>query len=135
MLILILLNNIKNLLHLLLAGAGRSEKTTTFTLRIDIFANNAILFLSLFDYFQSQDPFSPGKQELFSPPPLERFEPPQPQQPQQAQPASNGGNVVPQPQPAPTRNGLQNGFNGFVSSKVRDDQSLPSLSGLSTIDI
>ena len=76
---------------------------------------------------KSQDPFSPGKQELFSPPPLERFEPPQPQQPQQAQPATNGGNVVPQPQPAPTRNGLQNGFNGFVSSKVRDDGSLPAV--------
>jgi len=78
-----------------------------------------------------QDPFSPGKQELFSPPPLERFEPPQPQpqpqQPQEAQPATNGGNVGPQPQPAPTRNGLQNGFNGFVSSKVRDDGSLPAV--------
>ena len=75
---------------------------------------------------KSQDPFSPSKQELFSPPPLERFEPPQPQQPQQAQPATNGGNVVPQPQPAPTRNGLQNGFNGFVSSKVRYYISLHS---------
>merc|ERR1719410_803613 len=82
-----------------------------------------------------QDPFSPGKQELFSPPPLERFEPPQPQQPQQAQPASNGGNVVPQPQPAPTRNGLQNGFNGFVSSKNVEVEQIHEFSQRQTTEI
>ena len=62
--------------------------------------------------FPLQDPFSPSKQEMFSPPPLERFEPPQPAQP--ALPATNGDNLG----LAPTRNGLQNGFNEFVSSKV-----------------
>merc|ERR1719242_361946 len=82
-----------------------------------------------------QDPFSPSKQELFSPPPLERFEPPQPQQPQQAQPATNGGNVVPQPQPAPTRNGLQNGFNGFVSSKNVEVEQIHEFSQRQTTEI
>ena len=101
---------------------------------MDILENYKIFSIQ-FNFVKSQDPFSPSKQELFSPPPLERFEPPQPQQPQQAQPASNGGNVVPQPQPAPTRNGLENGFNGFVSSKVRDDDDQQSWPSLSTIDI
>merc|ERR1719411_1621388 len=84
-----------------------------------------------------QDPFSPSKQELFSPPPLERFEPPQPQpqQPQEAQPASNGGNVVPQPQPAPSRNGLQNGFNGFVSSKNGEVQQTQEFSQFQSTEI
>merc|ERR550532_548069 len=86
-----------------------------------------------------QDPFSPGKQELFSPPPLERFEPPQPQpqpqQPQEAQPATNGGNVGPQPQPAPTRNGLQNGFNGFVSSKNVEVEQIHEFSQRQTTEI
>merc|ERR1719278_975991 len=86
-----------------------------------------------------QDPFSPGKQELFSPPPLERFEPPQPQpqpqQPQEAQPATNGGNVGPQPQPAPTRNGLQNGFNGFVSSKNVEVEQIHEFSQSQTTQI
>merc|ERR1719411_2483153 len=84
-----------------------------------------------------QDPFSPSKQELFSPPPLERFEPPQPQpqQPQEAQPATNGGNVVPQPQPAPTRNGLQSGFNGFVSSKNVEVEQIHEFSQRQTTEI
>merc|ERR1719411_1200216 len=84
-----------------------------------------------------QDPFSPSKQELFSPPPLERFEPPQPQpqQPQEAQPATNGGNVVPQPQPAPTRNGLQSGFNGFVSSKNGEVQQTQEFSQFQSTEI
>ena len=125
MLILILLNNTKKIYCTSLVAVPCCPEKLSF----DIF----YIFKNIFFLFQ--DPFSPGKQELFSPPPLERFEPPQPQQPQQAQPASNGGNVVPQPQPAPTRNGLQNGFNGFVSSKVGDDEYLQSWSGLSTIDI
>ena len=62
---------------------------------------------------------------MFSPPPLERFEPPQQQQevaPEQVQPEptpmSNGHG---QPSAAPTRNaqnGFQNGFTEFVSSST-----------------
>ena len=70
-----------------------------------------------------QDPFSPAKQtqDVFSPPPLERFEPPA--QPQPAvQPQANGA-LHAEPAPAPVRNGLssnglQNGFTEFVSTKV-----------------
>ena len=75
-----------------------------------------------------QDPFSPAKQpqDVFSPPPLERFEPPAQPQPT-AQPQPNGAlhaEPAPAPAPAPVRNGLssnglQNGFTEFVSTKVR----------------
>ena len=74
-----------------------------------------------------QDPFSPAKQtqDVFSPPPLERFEPPaQPQPTVQPQPQANGAlHAEPAPAPAPVRNGLssnglQNGFTEFVSTKV-----------------
>ena len=74
-----------------------------------------------------QDPFSPAKQtqDVFSPPPLERFEPPaQPQPTVQptVQPQANGA-LHAEPAPAPVRNGLssnglQNGFTEFVSTKV-----------------
>ena len=71
-----------------------------------------------------QDPFSPAKQpqDVFSPPPLERFEPPAQPQPT-AQPQPNGA-LHAEPAPAPVRNGLssnglQNGFTEFVSTKVR----------------
>jgi len=85
-----------------------------------------------------QDPFSPPKNDVFSPPPLERFEPPQQQQQQQLQqqpqqlpelPLSNGSS---HPQPVPTRNGvngLQNGFNEFVStSKNMEMQQIEEFS-------
>ena len=72
-----------------------------------------------------QDPFSPAKQtqDVFSPPPLERFEPPAQPQPQPTvQPQANGA-LHAEPAPAPVRNGLssnglQNGFTEFVSTKV-----------------
>ena len=68
----------------------------------------------------TQDPFSPAKQDLFSPPPLEQvFEQPQPQ-PQPQLPMSNGAShAEPLAMAPPARNGLQNGFNEFVSTKVR----------------
>merc|ERR1719481_1560565 len=82
-----------------------------------------------------QDPFSPPKNDVFSPPPLERFEPPQQQQLQQQPqqlpelPLSNGSS---HPQPVPTRNGvngLQNGFNEFVStSKNMEMQQIEEFS-------
>merc|ERR1719481_1428365 len=82
--------------------------------------------------------FTPTKNDVFSPPPLERFEPPQQQQQQQLQqqpqqlpelPLSNGSS---HPQPVPTRNGvngLQNGFNEFVStSKNMEMQQIEEFS-------
>ena len=69
-----------------------------------------------------QDPFSPAKQDLFSPPPLEQvWEQPQPQpQPEPQLPLSNGAShSEPLAMAPPSRNGLQNGFNEFVSTKVR----------------
>ena len=87
---------------------------------------NLLIKLTLIYFLK--DPFSPAKQDMFSPPPLERYEPPQQQQqqaevaPQQVQPEpaplSNGHG---QPGAAPTRNaqnGFQNGFTEFVSSST-----------------
>ncbi len=76
--------------------------------------SNSLLMTQSF----TQDPFSPAKQDLFSPPPLEQvFEQPQPE-PQL--PMSNGAShAEPLAMAPPSRNGLQNGFNEFVSTKVR----------------
>ena len=72
-----------------------------------------------------QESLPPAKQDIFSPPPLERFEPPQKAQeevplfqpqPEPQQPLSNG---APATNGVPTRNGLQNGFNDFVSSTIK----------------
>lgn len=67
----------------------------------------------------TQDPFSPAKQDLFSPPPLEQvYEQPQ-SEPQPQLPMSNGASHAESLAMAPpARNGLQNGFNEFVSTKV-----------------
>ena len=69
----------------------------------------------------TQDPFSPAKQDLFSPPPLEQvWEQPQ-TQPEPQLPLSNGAShTEPLALDPPSRNGLQNGFNEFVSTKVRN---------------
>merc|ERR1719443_1500130 len=82
-----------------------------------------------------QDPFSPAKQDLFSPPPLEQvWEQPQPQpepqlqlqpQPELQLPLSNGAShTEPLAMAPPSRNGLQNGFNEFVSTKSMEMQQI-----------
>merc|ERR1719410_3150717 len=72
-----------------------------------------------------QDPFSPAKQDLFSPPPLEQvFEQPQ-SEPQPQLPMSNGAShAEPLAMAPPARNGLQNGFNEFVSTKSMEMQQI-----------